>query len=122
MDWTEISVFNMLCNMHIWSFGSYGAMPDQKTMQMRCAGGFLTCGYQIFCSLPKKLGCLAQKRPYLPQNMHSSSHIGLTGSFGALLVGGCGARAALSIERRPTLYFILYCFQHVESLGGEVQK
>ena len=51
------------------------------------------------CSLPKKLGCLAQKRP---QNMLSWAHIGLAGSFGAPLVGGCGAR---TVSRKAPIYF-----------------
>ena len=29
------------------------------------------------------------KQPFLPQNMLSLAHIGLAGSFGTLLVGGC---------------------------------
>ena len=40
-----------------------------------------------------QLGFLARKRPNLAQNMLSWAHIGLAGLFGALLVGGCGARA-----------------------------
>ena len=48
----------------------------------------------------RKKRYLSQKRPFLPQNMHSWAHIGLVGSFGILLVGwlvvcGCGARAAI---------------------------
>ena len=31
--------------------------------------GFSACGYQNFCSHPKWLGCLARKRPFLPQIM-----------------------------------------------------
>ena len=50
-------------------------------------------GYQNFPFLPQKLGFLAQKRPNLAQNMLSWAHIDRVGSFGALLVGGCGARA-----------------------------
>ena len=46
---------------------------------------------------PIKIRILAQKRPNL-------AHIGLAGSFGALLVGGCGARAA---SRKTRIYFIL---------------
>ena len=37
--------------------------------------------------------------------MLSWAHISLAGSFGALLVGVRGARAALSIERLPTFFF-----------------
>ena len=35
--------------------------------------------------------------------MLSWAHIGLAASFGALLVGGCGARA---VSRRTPIYFI----------------
>ena len=38
--------------------------------------------------------------------MHYWAHIGLAGSFGALLVGGCGARATVSIERLPTFFYV----------------
>ena len=37
------------------------------------------------------------------QNMFSWAHIALAGSFGALLVGGCGARA---VSRKTPIYFI----------------
>ena len=52
---------------------------------------------------PVKLGFLAQKWPNLAQNMLSWAHIGLAGSFGALLIGGCGARA---VSRKTPIYFI----------------
>ena len=41
------------------------------------------------------------KQPFLPQNMLSLAHIGLAGSFGALLVGVWGAQAD-----RASTYFI----------------
>ena len=63
-----------------------------------------TAKMQNFCFLSKWLGCFAQKQPYLPPNMHSLAHLGLAGSFGALLLGVWGARAALSIEHLPTLF------------------
>ena len=44
-----------------------------------------------------KIRILAQKRPNL-------AHIGLADSFGALLVGGYGAR---SVSRKRPIYFIL---------------
>ena len=78
-----------------------------KLMQTSCLSGFLICGYQNFCSLPTKLGCMAQKRPFLPQNMRSLAHISLVGTFGALLVGllvGCGAWA---VSRKTPIYFML---------------
>ena len=52
---------------------------------------------------PVKIRIFAQKRPNLAQNMLSWAHIGLAGSFGALLVGGCGARA---VSRKTPIYFI----------------
>ena len=61
-------------------------------------------GYQNFPFLPQKLGFLAQKRPNLAQNMLSWAHIDRVGSFGALLVGGCGARA---VSRKTPIYFIV---------------
>ena len=41
--------------------------------------------------------------------MLSWAHIGLAGSIGALLVGGCGARA---LSRKTPIYFI-----YLEGLG-----
>ena len=50
---------------------------------------------------------LAQTRPLLPQNMLPWAQIGLASRLTwcpvGWLAGGCGARAALSIERLPTL-------------------
>ena len=40
----------------------------------------------------------------LAQNMLSWAHIGLVRSFGALLVGGCGARA---VSRMTPIYFMV---------------
>ena len=85
-------------------------MPDKKTKQTRCLGGFLISGYQNFCSLPKWLGYLAQKRPFLPQNMLYChwAHLSLAGLLiwcpSGWLVGGCGRRATLLIERLPPLW------------------
>ena len=79
----------MLCCT--WSCTAYQFLA-QKTMQRKCLGGFLIGGYQNFCPLPKQLGCLARKQPFLPQNMLSWAHTGLAGSFGALLVFGVVAR------------------------------
>ena len=50
---------------------------------------------------PKKLGFMAQIRPIF------WAYIGLSGPYDALLVGGCDARAALSIERLPTLHHVI---------------
>ena len=66
----------------------------------------LICVYQNFCSLPKKLGCLAQKLPFLPQNMLAWAHVGLAGSFGALLVGWSVLVRGLYLTRH--LYFTLF--------------
>ena len=55
-------------------------------------------------SPPVKLRFLAQKRPNLAQNILSWAHIGHTGSFGALSVGGCGARA---VYRKTPIYFFI---------------
>ena len=62
-------------------------------------------------------GCLAQKRQFLPSNMLSWAHIGLAGSFGALLVGwsGCGARA---VSRKTPIYLItLLELQYIAQLS-----
>ena len=75
--------------------------PTNKTMGTRCLSGSLICVYQNFCSFPKWLGCLAQKWPFLPQNMLSWAHIGLAGSFGALLVG------RLVVVSRKTPFFFM---------------
>ena len=55
---------------NIGIFGPFDLMRDQKTMQTSSLCGFLLCWYQNFYFLPYKLGCLAQKRPNLVQNMH----------------------------------------------------
>ena len=47
---------------------------------------------------------MAPKRPSFAENMHSWAHKGPAGSFGALLVGGCGARA---VSRKTPIYFIV---------------
>ena len=44
-------------------------------------------GQKVLLPPPQKIGFLAQKRPNLAQNILSWAHIGLAGSFGALLVG-----------------------------------
>ena len=44
--------------------------------------------------------------------MLSWAHIGLAGSLGALLVGGCGARA---VSRKTPIYFIALIVVIVES-------
>ena len=41
----------------------FGAMPDQKTMRMRCLDSFLIYGYQKFYFLSQKIRILAQKWP-----------------------------------------------------------
>ena len=46
---------------------------------------------------------MAQKQPNLAQNMLSWTYIGLAGSFGALLVCGCGA---LAVSRKTPIYFL----------------
>ena len=46
---------------------------------------------------------MAQKRPNSAKNMFSWAHIGHAGSFGAPLVGGCGAQA---VSRKTPVYFI----------------
>ena len=78
-------------------------MSDQETMQTRCLGGFSVLWVtkrlispvkiRIFCpKTTKKIGIFIHIGP------------GLTGSFGALLVGSCGARAA---SRKTPIYFII---------------
>ena len=59
---------------------------------------------------PKKIGCLAYKQPFLPQNMHVWPFLGkyspwrpLLFSVGSLAVG-FGAEAALTIERLPPFH------------------
>ena len=42
------------------------------------------------------------------------AHIGLAGSFGTLLVGGCGAR---DVSRKTPIYFILFFLQYCD-FGG----
>ena len=91
---------NLAQNMHFWRnicvSGPFGPMLDQK-LQVRSLGGFLLFWYQKFSSHPQKIGFLAQIR----QNL--CPYIGFSSPFVALLVGGCGARAALSTECVPTL-------------------
>ena len=58
---------------------------------------FRRVGTTIFAPSPKNC-ILAQKRPFLPKICILS-----------WLVGGCGARAALSIECLPTLQYLIPC-------------
>ena len=88
--------------------------PTNKTMRTRCQSGLLICGYQKFCSLPKKPGCFSQKRPFFPQNMLSWAQIGLAGSLGALLVVWFGARA---VSRKTPIYFIWLNIRQGFNLG-----
>ena len=53
---------------------------------------------------PQTISKFGQKRQFWPQNMLPWVHIGLAGSFGALLVGGYGARA---VCRKTPIYFII---------------
>ena len=90
--------------------------PTQKTMQTRCLSGFLICGYQNFAPF-KKLGYLAKKRLILLPKNAFSTHIGLAGSFGALLVGWwVVARVSYSIDRAYTLYAIQIGWQKLTRL------
>ena len=96
---------NLTQNMHFcsiwawyWPFWSILVLcPIKKTMRMRCLGGYLICGYQNFCSVPKWLGCLARKRPFLPQNMLPWAVTYRPYRFiwcpVGWLFGGCGVRA-----------------------------
>ena len=114
---------NLAQNKHFGHFGPniglsgpFGAMPDQKTMQMRCLSGFLICGYQNFAPF-KKLGYLAQKRPLLLPKNAFSTHIGLAGSFCALLVGWwVVAHVGSSIDRAYTLCAIQIGWQKLTQL------
>ena len=92
---------------------------DRKTMRTRCQGGFLLGGYQNFCSLPQKLGCVTQKRQFCPKICnfgHFGANIGIVGSVGALLVGrllvvGPGLLLLLySIDRRFINSFGIFCY------------
>ena len=64
---------------NIGIFGPFGPMPDQKTMRTKCYSGFMISVYHKFCSLAKSSGCLAQKWPFLPQNMLSWVNFPRTG-------------------------------------------
>ena len=61
---------------------------------------------------PKIIRKFCPKMAILPQNMASWARIGPAGSFGALLVGGCGARA-VSRKTRP---FCFMFFIHISFL------
>ena len=79
------------------------AIPKQKLTSSpkgRGRGGFLMCGYQKFCSLPKDEEVWPKYCHFCPiigTFGHFQPNIGLAGSFGALLIG-FGAQAALTIE------------------------
>ena len=62
-------------------------------MQTRCLGDFLVTWVPKLLLPPVIIRIFGLKRPNLAQNMLSLAHIGHAGSFGAPLVGGCGARA-----------------------------
>ena len=82
----------------------FDTVPDQKQWERDAWFVFWYLSTKTFALSPKKIGVLAQKRPFLPQNMLSWAYDVLAGSFGALLVGGCGARA---VSRKTSIYFII---------------
>ena len=100
---------NLAKNWHFWSlcakdlpfWSILKLFPTKETVRTRCLGGFLICGYRNFCSLPKELGRLAQKQPFLSQNMLSCRLIWCPVCW---LVGGCGSRA---VSCRTPIYFII---------------
>ena len=92
-------------------FGPFAAMPDQKTMGTRCVVGFSVMWVPKLLFFPVKLRILAQKRPNFAQNMLSWAHVCPAGSFGALLVGGCGARAVS--RKTPTRFMIFHILVYV---------
>ena len=77
----------LLFSPNIGLFGPFGAMPHLKTNANEVPRGFLIFGYQSFAPCQKKLGCLAQIRPFLPHDRHFWPNIGLACRFGAMLAG-----------------------------------
>ena len=77
-------------------FGPFDTIPDQRAMQTSCLEVvFPLYGYQIFYLLPQEIGFFGPKTAKFGPK--------LAGSFGALVVGGCSARA---VYRKTPAYFI----------------
>ena len=62
-------------------FGPFDPMPNQKTMQTSCLGGFRYVGTKTFTYLIK----IRIFGPKMAIFMLSLAHVGLAGLFGALL-------------------------------------
>ena len=94
---------NLAKNCHFWSFWAKYlplrsiVVPDQKIMGTRCLVGLLMWVPKLL--LPPKIKIIRM----FSQKTVIFGHIGLVGSFGALLVGGCGARA---VSRKTPIYFM----------------
>ena len=74
-------------------------MPDQNNNANEVPRWFSDLWVPEFFLPPEKI---------FAQKMLSLAHIGLAGSFGALLVGACGARA---VYRKTPIYFmIIQCY------------
>ena len=66
--------------------GPFDPMPDQKKIRLSCLGGFSVMWVPKLLLPPVKIRIFGQKRLNFAQNMLCWAHIGLAGSFGALLV------------------------------------
>ena len=93
-------------NLHVWPnieiSGPFDPMPDQKTMQTRCLGGFLIFGYQNFCSLPKLFGFWAQIWHFWP----NICIFGQILAFLARLMPCWLVVVARTVSRKTPIYFI----------------
>ena len=78
-------------------------MPDQENIANEVTKWFSDVWAPELLLPPEIIRMFGPKTAFLSQNMLSWAHIGLAGSFGALLVGGCGARA---ISRKTPIYFM----------------
>ena len=59
-------------------------MPDQKTIETRCLGGFAVMWVPKFLLSPVKIRNIGQKRPNLAQNWNFWPNIGIFGPFGLM--------------------------------------
>ena len=101
-------------NWHFWQnigiFGPFGPLPDQKTMQTRCPGGLSIMWVPKLLLSPVKIRNFGQKWHFWPISSQELAKYAflrtiLASSFGALLVGGCGARA---VSRKTPIYLMVF--------------
>ena len=92
---------------NIGIFGQFGPMPNQKTMQTRCLGGFSVMWVTKRLISPAKIRTFCPKTIKFGPKLAFCVHFGpsLAGSFGALLVGWLTV-VVRAVSRKTPIYFI----------------